>query len=216
MERIQIARLKIDEKITFGRINGEPLIWRIAEQGHKGFPSGSVTIVTDRTIGNITFAPANPLDQIHDRRLYGSNRYRDSYVRRYINSDEFIKLVFSADEADAIIETELKIRQPDVDGGGIDTVLDRLFFLSASEVGHDNEDEEGNIIELFKDGKNLCTIDIEDNSDWWWLRSALVSASYLVRYVDTDGSTHSNGADGGVMGVRPACNLKISYPVSKA
>jgi hypothetical protein len=216
MERIQIAGLKTGEKITFGRINGEPLIWRIAEQGHKGFPLDSVAIIPDRTIGNITFAPANPLDQIHDRRLYGSNRYRDSYVRRYINSDEFIKSVFSDEEADAIIETEIKIKQPGADGGGIDTVLDRLFLLSASEAGLEGEDEEGSLLELLKNKENLRALDIDGDPDWWLLRSALVSYSDTVRFVITDGSANSTTADNGGLGVRPACNLKISYPASKA
>jgi hypothetical protein len=215
MEMVKIAELKIGEKIKFGRINGKSLIWRIAEQNHKGFPADTVTIVTDGTIGNITFAPANPLDKDHDRRLYGSNRYNDSYVRRYINSDEFINSLFTNEEAAAIIETEIKTRQPDVDGGGIDTDLDRLFLLSAPEVGHGEENEEGNIIELFKDGENRQTFDINGDNDWWWLRSAIVSFSSDVRNVHTGGSTYHHNAYHGNVGVRPACNLKISYPVSR-
>jgi hypothetical protein len=216
MEMIKIAELKTGEKINFGRINGEPIIWRIAEQNHKGFPADTVTIITDRTIGSTTFAPANPLDKNHDRRLYGSNRYKDSYVRHFINSEEFIKAVFTEEDAKAIIETEVKIRQPDVDGSDVDIIVDRLFLLSASEVGHKEEDEEGNIIELFKNGKNRRATDIDGDMDWWWLRSAAVSHSYNVRNVDSDGSTSNNYAYHGYLGVRPACNLKISYPVSRA
>jgi hypothetical protein len=216
MERIEIAGLKTGEKITFGRVNGEPLIWRIAEKNHKGFPADTVTVITDRTIGNITFAPANPLDKNHDRRLYGSNRYRDSYARRYLNSDEFIKSVFSADEAEAVIGTELNIKRPDADGGGIDTVLDRLFLLSASEAGHEDENEEGSLLELFRDRENLRAVDIDGDPDWWWLRSACASYSYLVRSVNTSGTLNNIYAYYGNWGLRPICNLSSGLLVSKA
>jgi hypothetical protein len=209
-----MEKIKVGEKIVFGRINGEPLIWRIAEQNHKGFPPNSVTIITDRTIGNITFAPANPLDKNHERRLYGSNRYIDSYVRKYINSDDFIKSVFSTDEIDAIRGTEIKVKKPDVDGGGIDSVSDLLFLLSASETGHTEEDEEGSILEFFKEG-NHRALDIDGNRNWWWLRSAYVPYSYFARVVSTGGSTNNYGAYLGALGLRPACNLTISYLVSK-
>ncbi|MDR1046628.1 MAG: DUF6273 domain-containing protein [Treponema sp.] len=215
MERVQIAGLKLGEKISFGRTNGGPLVWRIAEQNHKGFPVDAVTIVTDRTIGNITFAPANPLDMDHDRRLYGSNRYKDSYVRHYMNSDEFIKAVFSADEAEAIIATELKIKQPGIDGGGIDVIRDRLFLLSASEAGHTEEDEEGSILELFKDSENLRALDIDGDPDWWLLRTPYASNSCHVRLVYTSGTLLDNDAYYGYFGLRPACNLPSGLLVSR-
>jgi hypothetical protein len=215
MKKVNIAELDIGEKIEFGRINGEPIIWRIADRNHKGFPADTVSVLSDRTIGNITFGPANPLDKDRERRLYGVNRYKDSYVRAQINSDKFLASIFSPEELDAIIETEIKTRQPDIDGGGIDTIFDRLFLLSASEVGHCDSDEEGTIIDLFKDANNRCALDIDGDRDWWWLRSAVVSNSYYVRNVSTDGSTYYNYAYSGSFGVRPACNLKISYLVSK-
>jgi hypothetical protein len=209
-----LRRIKMKE-IEFGRINGEPLVWHIAEQNHKGFPLDTITIIPVSTLGNITFSRANPLDKDHDRRLYGNNRYKDSDVRRYINSDEFLKTVFSPEELDAIVETELKVKQPDIDGGEIDVLRDRLFLLSASEVGLEEGDTEGGVIELFKDGKNRRILDIDGDPDWWWLRSALVSDSCHVRDVNTDGSTDLVNAYHGNRGVRPACNLKISYLVSK-
>jgi hypothetical protein len=214
MEKVKIAELKAGEKITFGRINGEPLIWRIAEQNHKSFPADTAVVVTDRTIGNITFAPANPLDKIRERRLCGNNRYKDSYIRRYINSDEFLKEVFGPEELESIVETELRVRRPDADGGGIDAVHDRLFLLSSSEAGLDDDGAEGEIIELFKDDKNRRALDIDRDPEWRWLRSPYVSSSYSVRLVPSGGSARSNHAYGGLIGVRPACNLLSSNLVS--
>jgi hypothetical protein len=203
------------KEIEFGRINGKPLVWRIAEQNHNGFPQDTVTIVPVGTMGNITFAPANPLDKDHNRRLYGSNRYRDSYVRCLINHDDFLKPVFSPEELEAIVETEIKVKQPDVDGGGIDVIRGRLFLLSASEVGLDDDDTEGGVIELFKDAKNCRALDIDGDPDWWWLRTPYSEGSYGVRRVGTDGTLSRKHAYLGYIGLRPVCNLKISYLVSK-
>jgi hypothetical protein len=213
--KIKIAKHKVGDTIQFGHINGEPLVWRIAEQNHKGFPEDTVTIITDRTIGSITFAPANPLDKNHDRRLYGTNRYKDSYVRRFINSLEFTNLVFDPEELHMIIDTKIKTRRPDVDGGGIDATFDRLFLLSASEAGHEEDDDEGSVLELFKDGKNRLALGIDGDPDWWWLRSALAEDSCIVHIVYTDGSVPSDLAYDGPLGVRPACNLKASYEIKK-
>jgi hypothetical protein len=213
MEKVKIGELKIGEKITFGCINGGPLVWRIAAKNHKGFPENTVTIITDRTIGNITFAPADPLDKNHDRRLYGNNWYGDSYVRRLINSEKFINM-FTNDELDAIIGTEIRTKRPDVDGGNLDTRLDYLFLLSASETGLKEDDEEGNLLELFRDKENLQAIDIDGNSDWWWLRTPYASNSYDVRNVLADGALRNNNACNGHKGLRPACNLSSDLLVS--
>jgi hypothetical protein len=215
VKRVEIGGIEIGGRIQFGNINGEPLIWRVAAKDHRGFPEGAVTIVTEGTIGNITFAPADPLDKIRERRFYGPNRYKDSYARRYINSDEFIKAVFSTGEIAAIARTEVKTKQPDIDGGGIDTVSDLLFLLSASEAGLEDEDGEGSLLELFKDAESRRARDIDGDYDWWWLRSADVSNSYYVRYVYSDGSENSSGAYTGHLGVWPACNLLSSAPVAR-
>ncbi|MDR0709624.1 MAG: DUF6273 domain-containing protein [Spirochaetaceae bacterium] len=215
MNKVEIGGVEIGGRVQFGNINGEPLIWRVAAKDHKGFPEDTVTIVTEGTIGNITFAPADPLDKIRERRFYGSNRYKDSYARRYINSDEFIQAVFSTGEIAAIARTEVKTKQPDIDGGGIDTVSDLLFLLSASEAGHEDEDGEGSLLELFKDAESLRARDIDGDYDWWWLRSAVVSDSCSVRYVYSDGSANYNVAYGGYWGVRPACNLLSGTPVCR-
>jgi hypothetical protein len=214
MKEIRISDLEVGEKIEFGHINGVPLVWRIAEYNHQGFPLDTTTIITEGTIGNITFAPANPLDKDHDRRLWGSNRYRDSYVRKYLNSDEFLNAVFTPDELAGIVETEIKTKQPDIDGGEIDTALDRLFLISMSEAGLEDEGMEGSILKLLRERNNLLAVDINGDSDWWWLRSAVVSNSAGVRHVLAGGSSYSNDAYSGFVGVRPACNLLSSNLVS--
>jgi hypothetical protein len=216
MKQIEISKLQIGEKIEFGKYGDSPLIWVVADQNHGGFPADTVTIVSERTIGNTTFAPADPINKDHDRRLYGNNRYKDSFIRNYLNSIRFMEAIFNEKEINAIAETEVKTKQPEVDGQGIDLTTDRLFLLSASEVGLAQKDEEGSLVELFSDHLFRRVQDIDGDWDWWWLRSAYVSNSYLVRLVFTGGSADNNYAYSGRDGVRPACNLLSGYLVSSS
>ena len=37
--------------------NGKPIIWKIADKGHAGYPSGAVTLITERIISLKCFDP---------------------------------------------------------------------------------------------------------------------------------------------------------------
>jgi hypothetical protein len=216
MKKSKIPDLKIGDRFEFGRINGAPLVWLAGEQNHKGYPDDSLLITTEGTIGNTTFNPANPLAKIKERRLYGSNRYAGSFVEKLLNSEEFLDAVFNKKERALIQMTEIRVKKPEVDGKGIDKLTAALFLLSLSEVGLTDKDEEGSIIELFKNGEYRKVRDINGDRDWWLLRSAYVSDSCYVRLVSADGSTNYYGAYGGAGGLRPALNLNLlsDYRVS--
>jgi hypothetical protein len=213
MNTVKISDLSVGDEFQFGKINGEPVIWLVGEHNHKLSPPDTVTVVTKGTLGNITFAPANPVDKIKERRLYGNNRYQDSYVRVYINSDEFLHAVFTEEETAAIVETGIDTLIPKIDGGGIGPSVDRLFLLSASEVGLVENDPEGSVIELFKNEKFRIARDIKGYSGCWWLRSAVLSEFSHVRSVLIDGTLDHYNAYNGDFSLRPACNLKSDYQV---
>jgi hypothetical protein len=214
---MKVSELKVAEKIKVGTIGkGEPIVWLIGAHGH--YQKEHTVIITENTLGNITFSPANPIEKIRDRRLWGNNRYRDSYVRAYLSNDSFLQAVFSPGEIAAIAPTTIKAIRPDIDISGdekIDTMTDLLFLLSASEVGLEDENEEGHIIKLFKKASFRRALDISGDADWWLLRTACASDSYNVRYVDTSGALTYNSAFDGFRGLRPACNLVSNHLVSE-
>jgi hypothetical protein len=83
-------------------------------------------------------------------------------------------------------------------------------------VGLEEDDTEGGMIELFKDAKNRIALDIDGKPDWWWLRTPYSASSRHVRRVNSDGTLSSlHNAYNGHFGLRPACNIKITYLVSK-
>lgn len=66
--------------------NGKPIVWKIADKGHSGFPSGSVTLITDKIISLKCFDAAESGNSNSDRRSYGNNRYIYSNIRLWLNS----------------------------------------------------------------------------------------------------------------------------------
>jgi hypothetical protein len=213
---MKVSELKVAEKIKVGTIgNGEPIAWLVGAHGH--YQKGHTVIITENTLGNITFSPANPIDKIGDRRLFGNNRYFDSYVRKYLNND-FLKMVFTPGEIAAIAPTAIKAIRPQVDISGdekTDAMIDWLFFLSTAETGLEEENEEGRIIKLFRKASFRRALDINGAADWWWLRTPYASNSYNVRVVGTTGALANYSAYYGSRGLRPACNLVSNHLVSE-
>lgn len=141
---------------------------------------------------------------------------------------------FDTDEIASILPTTLTVARNTVtDGGGSETIIDKIFLLSETEVGLGNENniQEGAVLELFKVASNriskltaqcyantLSTNKPSTAADkwYWWLRTPYASYSCHVRYVNTSGSLGYNNAYYGSTGLRPALNLTSAISVSDA
>jgi len=138
---------------------------------------------------------------------------------------------FSANFRNALLSTSLTVVKADVDGGGTETVVDKVFLLSTTEVGLADENgvAEGSKLALFSDNTSrlayptaLCVSNSEytyaslkTDFPWgWWLRTPNASSAPYVRRVFFDGSLYGSHARNGDVGVRPACNLPSSILVS--
>lgn len=139
---------------------------------------------------------------------------------------------FSAEFKSAMLETTLTVAKNTVtDGGSSETVKDKIFLASTTEVGLANENNiaEGSKLAIFSDNNSRLanpTAEAVSNSTytnanlaaskpwWWWLRTPYAADSYCVRSVNTGGSLGYNYAYGGYGGVRPLCNLGSEILVS--
>lgn len=66
--------------------NGKPIIWKIADKGHSGYPSGSVTLITDKIISLKCFDAMESGNSDGNRQTYGNNRYIYANLRKWANS----------------------------------------------------------------------------------------------------------------------------------
>lgn len=259
-QSISALPVKAKVKDTSTTYYGVPIIWEIGDKNHAGYPANSVTLVAANILKLACFDAKESGNSDNNRRNYGNNRYSLSNLRQWLNKagspwyqaqhgadaaptnanvwsnyneydDEAGFLTgFSAQMLAAILNTTLTVAKASVDGGGSETVTDRVFLLSKAEVGlgAENGVSEGSTLAMFSDNASRqCrpTAQAVSNSEyktsslsasqpwWYWLRSPHASDSYGVRSVYSggalgDGSAYGNG------GVRPALNLSSSILVS--
>lgn len=135
--------------------------------------------------------------------------------------------------ASDILTTTLTVAKPTLDGGGAETVTDKMFLASTTEMGLANENNiaEGSKLVLFSDDNSRIaypTPECVSNSDgysddsfnasrgWnWWLRTPTIIYPYSPRFVNANGSRSNNTACSGHIGIRPLCNLPSVSCISK-
>ena len=257
-----ISSLPVGAKVkdTGTTYYGSPIIWQVADKNHSGYPANSVTLIAANILKIAAFDAKESGNSDSNRRSYGNNRYALSNIRQWLNKSGSPWYVaqhsadaapssgnvsynpydgqsgfltdFSAQMKAALLDTTLTVAKATVDGGGSESVVDKVFLLSKQEVGLGSENSiaEGSRLALFSsdNSSRLCkpTANAVSNSTynnsslsasqnwWWWLRSPYSSYSYYVRHVYTDGSSNYNDACSGYGGVRPALNLSSGILVS--
>lgn len=240
---------------------GKPIQWTIMQHGHSGDPAGSTALITSNIICLKAFDAKEGANSDSSRQSYGNNRYSVSNIRQWLNSDtaSWYKAQHSADAAPStnlvsdnpyntesgfltgfsanmkaalLTVTKTVAKNTVTDGGGSETVSDKIFLLSNTEVGLANENNiaEGSKYMLFSDNNSRIAKPTAEavskstysnssfnvNSAWyWWLRSPIAGDSNSARLVNTDGSLNRyNSAYYGNRGVRPACAISSSALVS--
>lgn len=254
LSNLPVGSLVKDPNSTF---LGATVIWKIADVNHEGYPSNSVTLITERSIALRSF------DAAESGKNTGYNKYSVSNIRQWLNSDAEAGQWYSAQHStdappssanvwssvnaydtkagflnnfsdnfkNALLETTLTVAlNTNTDGGGSETVIDKIFLASTTEVGLANENSivEGSILPIFSDNASRCVSvtakgladseysnDPTENANWhWWLRTPNSTANKQVHTVYSNGTVSNSGAYDSSCGVRPLCNISSSTLVS--
>jgi len=81
-----LGSLPIGAKVKFGTFRNSLIKWSIKDKNHSGFPSGAVTILTERIIKMMCFDAKESGNSDSNRKSYGNNRYIYSNIRKWLNS----------------------------------------------------------------------------------------------------------------------------------
>jgi len=241
---------------------GEPIVFQVAAKNHEGYPTNSVTLITERIITLKAFDAKEPSNSNSNRRNYGNNRYLHSNIRQWLNKDSnpWYVAQHEADQApnaenlwnsgynpydnedgflanfsphfkNRILTTTLTVANTGTDGGGSETVQDKVFLPSRTEVGLENENNiaEGSKWQLFTDylsrkvnptpeavsNSTYENSNLSSSKPWrWLLRTPYTASSYYVRHVHSDGGLNDSNSYDGSRGIRPALNLPSDIRVS--
>ena len=82
----KLSNLPLKAKVKFGKLYGKPIVWLVADKNHNGYPSNSVTLVSEKIIKMLCFDAKEPTNSNIDRKNYGNNRYIYSNIRQWMNS----------------------------------------------------------------------------------------------------------------------------------
>ena len=82
----KLSNLANKSKVKFGSLYGKPIIWIVADKNHAGYPSNSVTLVTNQIIKMLCFDAKESANGNSDRKNYGNNRYIYANLRQWLNS----------------------------------------------------------------------------------------------------------------------------------
>ncbi len=167
----KISNLPVGAKVkdNLSKYNGKPVIWKIADKNHSGYPSNTVTLISDKILSIKAFDGREPRNNDSNRQSNGNNYYKYSNLLQWLNSgssnwysaqhgadappnssnvysswnpydsEPGFLYNFSSDFKNAMVSTSLKTARHSLDGGGSETVTSKIFLASTTEVGLANE-----------------------------------------------------------------------------
>lgn len=74
------AKIEVPVLSAYQSRFGSKIVFKIADKNHSGYPSNSVTLITEKIIQLMCFDAKEPNNSNSDRKQYGNNRYQHSNI----------------------------------------------------------------------------------------------------------------------------------------
>jgi hypothetical protein len=169
-----IGNLAVESKVKFGNYQVEsepaaPIIWKIPDKNHSGYPANSVTLFAESIIDLRGFDAKEPTNADANRQTSGNNRYSLSNIDQWLNDSgdswwaathaydatpndagmsqptgyndkQGFESYFTADELAAVLSTTIRIaKNTATDGGSYEDIVRKFFPPSTTELNLANE-----------------------------------------------------------------------------
>lgn len=229
--QIPLSELAVGDAIKFGEYEGVLLTWKVVDTQEKA--KGWLTVCCDQNLGTMAFdAPEKSTDNpnpVTARYNNGNNRWLYSNARQIMNSEAAkgewyaaqhdydvapnyattkngFLLDFTEYEKNVIVPKVNKCILDTNDGGGSETMIDKIWLASSYAVGLEvfQPLEDENVYEYFVDNTSRSYA-----SNWWLRTISGTSSASSVRLVLSNGSLYNGSASSNVA-LRPFCLLPTS------
>lgn len=90
------AKIEVPVLSAYQSRFGSKIVFKIADKNHSGYPSNSVTLITEKIIQLMCFDAKEPNNSNGDRKQYGNNRYQHSNILQWLNSNAAAGAWYSA------------------------------------------------------------------------------------------------------------------------
>jgi hypothetical protein len=82
-----LGSLNVGDKVKIGTYHNSPIIWKISDKDHAGYPTGAVSLITERIIRIAMFDGKEAQNSDSSRKNYGNNRYQYANLLQWLNKD---------------------------------------------------------------------------------------------------------------------------------
>lgn len=90
------AKIEVPVLSAYQSRFGSKIVFKIADKNHSGYPSNSVTLITEKIIQLMCFDAKEASNSNSDRKQYGNNRYQYSNLLQWLNSNAAAGTWYSA------------------------------------------------------------------------------------------------------------------------
>ncbi len=81
------ATFEVPVKAAYRSYLGDYVTFKMADKNHAGYPSGAITLITDKIIALLCSDAKEPSNSDSNRRSYGNNRHIHSNILQWLNSN---------------------------------------------------------------------------------------------------------------------------------
>ena len=131
------AKIEVPVLSAYQSRFGSKIVFKIADKNHSGYPSNSVTLITEKIIQNMAFDAKEPSNSNSDRKNYGNNRHIYSNLLQWLNSNAaagaWYSAKHSADQAPTTKNTHVTYN-PYTSWAGFLAMLDPKFVAELMET----------------------------------------------------------------------------------
>lgn len=237
------TKLEIQVKSEWQHRFGVRITFMVVDKNHAGYPSGAISLMTEKALFTSAYDAKEPTNPITDRRDFGNSRYIHSNIHQWLNSNAeswytakhtydappiaenvvngvnpyaswpgFLSML-NEQFGMSLMTTSLVAVRPNVDGGGTDSLSDKMFLPSISEMGYTllNGQVDGTILAYFNNNERRAYAIPEAGVSGYvdtYTRSA--SSEEYVWGLDKRGITDAEYGGqfaSGFSYFRPMCNL---------
>lgn len=131
------AKIEVPVLSAYQSRFGSKIVFKIADKNHSGYPSNSVTLITEKIIQNMASDAKEPSNSNSDRKNYGNNRHIYSNLLQWLNSNAAAGAWYSAkhseDQAPTTKNTHVT-NNPYTSWAGFLAMLDPKFVAELMET----------------------------------------------------------------------------------
>lgn len=131
------AKIEVPVLSAYQSRFGSKIVFKIADKNHSGYPSNSVTLITEKIIQNMASDAKEPSNSNSDRKSYGNNRHIYSNLLQWLNSNAaagaWYSAKHSADQAPTTKNTHVTYN-PYTSWAGFLAMLDPKFVAELMET----------------------------------------------------------------------------------